>query len=937
MATFDLSISNQTTQIENDIKTQFYGKLYVLSTKTQWIRAAGPLIGVASGVLTLAFEISLIFETIIKGLANILGSPFFKNCHFYTGATQLTLELGKHLLQFPFSILGAAFSPLTTTINTLIAPQNYLGFKTLMYDPAAYEEYESIDDSDESSTYESNYVEHYLEREEAKNIAAKEKAQEEEFLRVCSLRPSTLKIIEALRYIQQQNLSRVHSVKLKDHLNFISKKGFDLSFDETGSIAQFHISEISPSVEEVLTYLYPQKLGSNIEIHFEPSNYLPKNILTQFLEKNGSKIDYLSLDCSPLKNHDLRQIISYCYNIKVLSIRNTQIEKLPYLPKLQKLNWDNCTELLIPELSDNLKFILSLYLLGSDSAVSAQILAKLTGVWNLQLPLAAYKDEIFPVIALNDKILLDNIKILERLNQLRILNRLSPSVEILTLFLNSVSLSNKYADDIAALNEKGLLRAIEIFKSLNESAENLSHFSHQETKSFFKGPFGQYLLRINGQQLLENSSFQEYIKKIFPPNEIKNRGYYPIEKSLSNGSLTIKILPTHPLDDPEAILELFRESDVKFIESLFIKHYAGLGIDQGGLTRQFFSQTLMGLCKHSKTLSFEKPDVISSIGWGLRPTIRGSSISEEEIDLYTLLGSFLGLALRLKSPIGNLFSEALFVRILSFRDEDLNYPENMALFTFSDKLIPADRSSQNIIEMIETLMEEEPSLSYMLTLYRQALLTPIISSAGEKEIRRAAQQIQKITSSETLEEIIESGSIAAIQKEVRELLLNFFEDSIMKHLQIAFCLARGMRRALPFKIEEKELTKWNHFKALKVDWAFSRALQGSLNVEDIKENILFQSTPEVPLSVVREIRAAIFQWLDDHKDDTEKLSNFLSSFTGASALFNAITFTVTSQVQDIRIRTCDNRTFIPSNVENDFLKCYLDSAAAKPFSAFNIQ
>ncbi len=93
----------------------------------------GFFIGVASALITIVTKICRIFEIIIKGLINILGSIFSKKCSFLRGIKYLTWNLGKSLIELPFSVLNAVFGIFEKTREIAANPNRYATTKILSH------------------------------------------------------------------------------------------------------------------------------------------------------------------------------------------------------------------------------------------------------------------------------------------------------------------------------------------------------------------------------------------------------------------------------------------------------------------------------------------------------------------------------------------------------------------------------------------------------------------------------------------------------------------------------------------------------------------------------------------------------------------------------------------------------------------------------------
>lgn len=132
---FDLNCSYQSSIVEANALKHVYKNMYQASTKTNWVRLTGPFIGVTAGLLSIARRVASIAENIIKGLANILGSPFHKNCQFHVGLDQLLGNVIIHLYMLPLDVLSAVMGVFINTLGTLVVPEKFLHSRWCCYDP----------------------------------------------------------------------------------------------------------------------------------------------------------------------------------------------------------------------------------------------------------------------------------------------------------------------------------------------------------------------------------------------------------------------------------------------------------------------------------------------------------------------------------------------------------------------------------------------------------------------------------------------------------------------------------------------------------------------------------------------------------------------------------------------------------------------------------
>lgn len=114
---FDPSISCQSALFFAGVKADLSEKLIDFSKNhTNIARFTGLPIAVCFSLLDLAQAISGIVEPLIKGIANIFGSPFLEECEFLKGVKQI-------VVQFPFHLVNNAITwPIATAFDLLITP-----------------------------------------------------------------------------------------------------------------------------------------------------------------------------------------------------------------------------------------------------------------------------------------------------------------------------------------------------------------------------------------------------------------------------------------------------------------------------------------------------------------------------------------------------------------------------------------------------------------------------------------------------------------------------------------------------------------------------------------------------------------------------------------------------------------------------------------------
>lgn len=121
MATLDLSTTSQSTIFFEDLKMKASEKIVNFSKQhTNIARFTGLPIGLCFSLLNLAKAVSNIGETLIKGLANIFGSPFSEQCKFSKGVKQIFLQLPGHIIHSALQL------PLETVFEVLTIPGMFI-------------------------------------------------------------------------------------------------------------------------------------------------------------------------------------------------------------------------------------------------------------------------------------------------------------------------------------------------------------------------------------------------------------------------------------------------------------------------------------------------------------------------------------------------------------------------------------------------------------------------------------------------------------------------------------------------------------------------------------------------------------------------------------------------------------------------------------------
>lgn len=123
---FNIAKVGQASEIEHVIKAELYQGIYEASKETEWIRAVGLGVGIASAVLTVAKRIGRIIEEILKGVLNVVGSLCcVESCSFFGGVGMLLRAGYETTIRLPISLLAAVGGIFVKTIEILIEPTDY--------------------------------------------------------------------------------------------------------------------------------------------------------------------------------------------------------------------------------------------------------------------------------------------------------------------------------------------------------------------------------------------------------------------------------------------------------------------------------------------------------------------------------------------------------------------------------------------------------------------------------------------------------------------------------------------------------------------------------------------------------------------------------------------------------------------------------------------
>jgi hypothetical protein len=125
----ELNHTMQSITFFEGLKTGLYEKASEASEKSSLMRASGPLVAIASAALTLSQRVAGVVEPIIKGLANIFGSPFSKNCSALKGLKQIFIQLPVKVLSLALSPVEIGIGALVTTLGMAISPKGYADYR----------------------------------------------------------------------------------------------------------------------------------------------------------------------------------------------------------------------------------------------------------------------------------------------------------------------------------------------------------------------------------------------------------------------------------------------------------------------------------------------------------------------------------------------------------------------------------------------------------------------------------------------------------------------------------------------------------------------------------------------------------------------------------------------------------------------------------------
>jgi hypothetical protein len=122
---FKLSNVAQSQKFFCDVKSDMYDAVNDSAKGSSWMRAAGPIIATGSALITLSARVATIGEILVKGLANIFGSPISKNCSVLKGLKQLFVQLPIHFTALALSPIQMVVGGLVTTFGMAVSPEGY--------------------------------------------------------------------------------------------------------------------------------------------------------------------------------------------------------------------------------------------------------------------------------------------------------------------------------------------------------------------------------------------------------------------------------------------------------------------------------------------------------------------------------------------------------------------------------------------------------------------------------------------------------------------------------------------------------------------------------------------------------------------------------------------------------------------------------------------
>ncbi len=130
---FNLSNIAQSQKFFCDVKSDMYDAVNDSAKGSGWMRATGPIIAAGSALLNLSARVATIGENLVKGLANIFGSPVSKNCSAFQGLKQLFVQLPLHLTALALSPIQMLIGGFEITVGMAGSPEGFSDFQHKRY------------------------------------------------------------------------------------------------------------------------------------------------------------------------------------------------------------------------------------------------------------------------------------------------------------------------------------------------------------------------------------------------------------------------------------------------------------------------------------------------------------------------------------------------------------------------------------------------------------------------------------------------------------------------------------------------------------------------------------------------------------------------------------------------------------------------------------
>lgn len=308
----------------------------------------------------------------------------------------------------------------------------------------------------------------------------------------------------------------------------------------------------------------------------------------------------------------------------------------------------------------------------------------------------------------------------------------------------------------------------------------------------------------------------------------------------------------------------------------------------------------------------------------------------EEKENYHLLGRFLGLALNNGCPIGELFNLKFFDTVCLFTNDDLNKENFSAQEFFADKKL----QPQQLLDFIKKHLTEVDETEIKRELFEKV---QILLNVKEIDIvRTIANELNLIWLDDKLDYIIQNTEKEDVE-EIKKYVVLTLADSYYGRLEVMQAMAKGISGELPFRFGKISVKKWDEMQKLK-NKQFAEALQGTLSVERIKQNLKFKAYDNIAnFDIADQIRKKeklkqwVYAWLDENKDNPESLRNVVITCTGAAALVKDIVFCFDEEVKGLYPHTCDQVVDVPIDIDEEGLRATLDSWARKPELVMNTE